>query len=165
MVALLTINSFPFPFPHQISDGLDILWYLIISSHFFSFQTKRGAWNVIIHASKFDKSSWSAQSLPSSTRKPRLYTIYMDYFAVLFYSHRGKEKKGKVTNCGNGSWKSLSSQVQVAHENRDCTQSIWIISAVLFYFHRGKKKGNVTNCGNGSWKSLLSHGLKSCALN
>ena len=25
MVALLTINSFPFPFPHQISGGLDIL--------------------------------------------------------------------------------------------------------------------------------------------
>ena len=38
---------------------------------------------------------------------------------------------------------------QVAHENRDCTQSIWIIFPVLFYFHRGKKKGNVTNCGNG----------------
>ena len=30
---------------------------------------------------------------------------------------------------------------QVAHENRDCTQSIWIIFAVLFYFHRGTKKG------------------------
>ena len=30
---------------------------------------------------------------------------------------------------------------QVAHENRDCTQSIWIIFAVLFNFHRGKKKG------------------------
>ena len=30
---------------------------------------------------------------------------------------------------------------QVAHENGDCTQSIWIIFAVLFYFHRGTKKG------------------------
>ena len=30
---------------------------------------------------------------------------------------------------------------QVAHKNRDCTQSIWIIFAVLFNFHRGKKKG------------------------
>ena len=30
---------------------------------------------------------------------------------------------------------------QVAHENRDCTQSIWIIFAVLFIFHGGEKKG------------------------
>ena len=30
---------------------------------------------------------------------------------------------------------------QVAHENRDCTQSKWIIFAVLFYFHRVRKKG------------------------
>ena len=29
---------------------------------------------------------------------------------------------------------------QVAHENRDCTQSLWIIFAVLFNFYRGKKK-------------------------
>ena len=30
---------------------------------------------------------------------------------------------------------------QVAHESRDCTQSIWIIVAVLSYFHRGRQKG------------------------
>ena len=30
---------------------------------------------------------------------------------------------------------------QVAHENRDCSQSILIIFAVLFYFRRGKKRG------------------------
>ena len=29
---------------------------------------------------------------------------------------------------------------QEAHENRDCTQSIRIIFAVLFYFHRGEKR-------------------------
>ena len=39
---------------------------------------------------------------------------------------------------------------QVAHESRDCTQSIWIIVAVLFYFHRGEKRGKVINCSNGS---------------
>ena len=30
---------------------------------------------------------------------------------------------------------------QVAHENRDVTQSIWIIFADVFYFHRVKKEG------------------------
>ena len=41
-VALLTINSFPFSFPHKISGGLDILLYLIVISHsvFFSDQLK-----------------------------------------------------------------------------------------------------------------------------
>ena len=37
MVALLTINSFPFPFTHKISGGLDVLLYLIVISHFVFF--------------------------------------------------------------------------------------------------------------------------------
>ena len=37
MVALLTINSFPFPFPHKISGGLDVLFYPIVISHFVFF--------------------------------------------------------------------------------------------------------------------------------
>ena len=42
-VALLTINSFPFSFPHKISGGLDILLYMIVISHsvFFSDQLKQ----------------------------------------------------------------------------------------------------------------------------
>ena len=32
MVALLTINSFPFPFPHQIIGGLNVLLNLIFFS-------------------------------------------------------------------------------------------------------------------------------------
>ena len=30
MVAVLTINSFPFPLPHQISGGLEVLLNLIL---------------------------------------------------------------------------------------------------------------------------------------
>ena len=37
MVALLTINSFLFPFPHQIIGGLDVLLNLIVISYFDSF--------------------------------------------------------------------------------------------------------------------------------
>ena len=37
LAALLTINSFHFPFPHKISGGLDILLNLIVISHFVSF--------------------------------------------------------------------------------------------------------------------------------
>ena len=43
LVALLTINSFPFPFPHKISGDLDILWYPIIISHFLFF-SEREKW-------------------------------------------------------------------------------------------------------------------------
>ena len=45
---------------------------------------------------------------------------------------------------------------QVAHVNRDCTQSIWIILQFCFILIDGKKKGKVTNCDNGSLKSLSS---------
>ena len=75
MVALLTINSFPFPSPHKISGGLDVLWYPIIISHFPFFQWERRGWKVIIYASKSWKSSLSAQSLPSSTQK--IYVVVM----------------------------------------------------------------------------------------
>ena len=37
MVELLTINSFLFPFPHQIIQGLDVLLNLIVISYFDSF--------------------------------------------------------------------------------------------------------------------------------
>ena len=57
-------------------------------------------------------------------------------FPAMLMNHRNLHDRHKV--------------FQVAHENRDCTQSIWIIFAVLFYFHRGKKRGNVTSCGNKS---------------
>ena len=40
MVALLTINSFPFPFPHKIIGGLDVHIYLIEISHFVFFTEK-----------------------------------------------------------------------------------------------------------------------------
>ena len=64
-------------------------------SFFFSFQTKRRGCQVIIHASKLRKSSLQAQSLPSITRKPRLYTIHIDYCCsfVLFSS---RETKGET---------------------------------------------------------------------
>ena len=75
MVALLTINSFPFPSPHKISGGLDVLWYPIIISHFLFFQRERRGWKVIIYASKSWKPSLSAQSLPSSTQK--IYVVVM----------------------------------------------------------------------------------------
>ena len=48
-------------------------------------------------------------------------------FPVVLMNHRNLHDRYKV--------------FQVAHENRDYTQSIWIIFAVLFNFHRGKKKG------------------------
>ena len=118
MVELLTINSFLFPFPHQIIGGLDVLLNLIVISYFDYFS---------------DFSEPMAGNFP----------------AVLM-NHRNLHDWHKV--------------FQVAHENRDCTQSIWIIFAVLFNFHRGKKRENVTNCGNGSWKSLLSHSLTNFAL-
>ena len=54
--------------------------------------------------------------------------------------------------------------IQVAHESRDYTQSIWIIFQFSFIFTSGGKRGKLTNCDNRSWKSLLSHGLTSCAL-
>ena len=52
---------------------------------------------VIIFASKLYKSSLSAQSLPSSTRKQRLYKVCMDYFSnfVLFSL---REKKREVNH-------------------------------------------------------------------
>ena len=34
LVALLTINSFPFPFPYKISGGLNVFANLIVISHF-----------------------------------------------------------------------------------------------------------------------------------
>ena len=40
MVALLTINSFPFPFPHKIIGGLHVHIYLIEISRFVFFTEK-----------------------------------------------------------------------------------------------------------------------------
>ena len=40
MVALLTINSFPFPFPHKIIRGLDVHLYPIEISYFVFFTEK-----------------------------------------------------------------------------------------------------------------------------
>ena len=48
---------------------------------------------VIIYAGKSSTFLSSAQSLPSSTRKPKLYTIYMDY--ILFSSVLLSPKEGK----------------------------------------------------------------------
>ena len=41
MVALLTINSFHFPFPHKISGGLNVFVNSIVISHFVFIL---GAW-------------------------------------------------------------------------------------------------------------------------
>ena len=47
-----------------------------------------------------------AQFFPNTDRPWLVNNIYMDYFfSFLLFSPR--EKRGKVTNCGNGSWKSL----------------------------------------------------------
>ena len=95
MVALLTINSFPFSFPRKISGV----------SHLFS------------------------------------YPMVIPYF--LFFSDPFKKMEGNylavLINLRNLHYRHKV--FQVAHENRDCTQSIWIIFAVLFYFHGGKKEG------------------------
>ena len=95
MVALLTINSLPFPFPHQIIGGLDVLLHLIVISYFDSFSDQ--------------------------------FKTMKGNFPAVLMNHRNLHDWHKV--------------FQVAHENRDCTQSIWIIFPVLFYFHRGKRKG------------------------
>ena len=95
MVELLTINSFHFPFPHQIIQGLDVLLNLIVISYFDSFSGR--------------------------------FEAMKGNFPAVLMNRRNLHDRHKV--------------FQVAHENRDCTQSIWIIFAVLFNFHRGKKKG------------------------
>ena len=95
MVALLTINSFLFPFPHQIIGGLDVLLNLIVISYFVSLLEQ--------------------------------FEMMKGNFPAVLMNHRNLHDRHKV--------------FQVAHENRDCTQSIWIIFAVLFYFHRGRRKG------------------------
>ena len=92
MAKLLTINCFPFPFPHQIIGGLDVLLNLIVISDFVS-----------------------------------LLEMMKGNFPAVLMNHRNLHDRQKV--------------FQVTHENRDCTQSIWIIFALLFNFHRGKKKG------------------------
>ena len=87
MVFLLTINSFHFSFPHQISGGLDVLLNLIVISNFFFLFRRRG--------------------------DLERYLSMLVYFTNL-------HDRRKV--------------FQVAHESRDCTQSIWIIFAVFVLF-------------------------------
>ena len=44
IVALLTIKSILFPLPHKIIEGLDVLSYPIIISHFALFSEKEKEW-------------------------------------------------------------------------------------------------------------------------
>ena len=73
MVALLTINSFPFPFPHKIIGGLDVHIYLI-EIYYFVFFTEKEKSNYP------EKYSLSAQSLSSTQRKPGFHTVHVDCF-------------------------------------------------------------------------------------
>ena len=111
LAALLTINSFHFPFPHKISGGLDILLNLIVISHFVSFpgpsKLIKGNYPVVLINNRnlhyrhkvfqVTHESWGC------TKSLRII-----FFSFVLFSRR--EKKGKVTNCGNELWRSLLSR-------------------------------------------------------
>ena len=100
-VALLTINSCPFPFPHKISGVLNVLLYLIVISYFVLFSDVReGNYPaMLVNLEIFITGTKSSKK----HRNPRLYTVHMNYFFSWFFIFIMGEKRGNVTNCGNGS--------------------------------------------------------------
>ena len=124
-VALLTINSCPFPFPHKISGVLNVLLYLIVISYFVLFSDVRegnypGMLLYLIVISYFVLFSdvregnypgmlvnleifITGTKSSKKHRNPRLYTVHMNYFFSWFFIFIMGEKRGNVTNCGNGS--------------------------------------------------------------
>ena len=111
LVALLTINSFSFPFPHKIGGSLDVLLCLIVISYsvFFSDWLKKMKGNysaALINHKKFHY--WYKVIQVAHESRDCTQSIWI-IFSVFFYFHQKKKERGKLTNCDNGSWKSLLS--------------------------------------------------------
>ena len=93
-VALLTINSCPFPFPHKISGVLNVLLYLIVISYFVLFSDVReGNYPaMLVNLEIFITGTKSSKK----HRNPRLYTVHMNYFFSWFFIFIMGEKRGNL---------------------------------------------------------------------
>ena len=62
---------------------------------------------------------------------------YSVFFLDWFQEMKGNYSAALINHKNFRYWHKV---IQVAHESWDCTQSIWVIFSVFFYFHHGGKK-------------------------
>ena len=103
MVALLTINSFPFPFPHKIIGGLDVHIYLIEKSYFVFFTEKeKRNYPAVLTDERNIHYRHKVFQVPHESRDCT-QSIWIVFLSVYVIFTVGEKKKGNINNCGNKS--------------------------------------------------------------
>ena len=100
MVALLSVNSFAFPFLHKIGGGLDVLLCVIVIFYFVFFSDVKEGNNpaVLTNPRNLHYRHKFFQEAPKSKIVHSPYGLFFNLFFIIFTVG---EKRRNVTNCGN----------------------------------------------------------------